>query len=231
MSQEDTTSNGGSNAAGPGRLRRPALERSEPKRSWSNLYAPGKADAAAATVATDAREVETAPANPQPQSTPGTAPADAASRVVRDGYRIVEENLRRGRQVAAELRGVQREVASFAGRLDAQGALGSLAQTLVDPALTEQLLGVARSFFSVLSSAMPTPHAGTAQPNAAAAPADAAPVRREQVPLHPQERTDYAATAPRLLKLRATGPSEWLADLEIDGRVRRVQLRAVDGEL
>jgi len=231
MSQEDATSNGGTNGASTGRLRRPALERSEPKRSWSNLYSPGKADAAGASVVADAREAETAPANPEPPSTPATGPADAASRVVREGYRIVEENLRRGRQVAAELRGVQREVASFAGRLDAQGALGSLAQTLVDPALTEQLLGVARTLFGVLGAALPVTQPAAARASSANAPAAGAPAPRERVSLHPQERADYVAKGPRLLKLRATGPSEWLADLEVDGKVRRVQLRAVDGEL
>jgi hypothetical protein len=238
MSQEDATSNGGTNGAGGARLRRPALERSEPRRGWGNLYSPGKADSAQPTTATDAREAETAPANAQPV---GSGPADAAARVVRDGYRIVEENLRRGRQVAAELRGVQREVASFAGRLDSQGVVSNLAQTLIDPALTEQLLGAARGLLGVLSAAIPVPTPG-AKPAAASTPPTAstsattgatapAGVTEPRVPLHPQERPDYAATLPRVLKLRAIGPGEWLADLEIDEKVRRVQIRAVDGEL
>jgi hypothetical protein len=226
MSQEDATSNGSTNGAGGPRLRRPALDRSEPRRGWSNLYAPGKADAASPGTPTDTRDADTAPANATPSA--GSLASDAAARVVRDGYRIVEENLRRGRQVAAELAGVQREVASFAGRLDTQGVVSNLAQTLIDPALTEQLLGVARSFLGVLGAAVSVPQA---------APATAAGVRSEaspaaaRVPLHPQERQDYVATAPRVVKLRAVGPGEWLADLEIEGKVRRVQVRAVDGEL
>jgi hypothetical protein len=34
-----------------------------------------------------------------------------------------------------------------------------------------------------------------------------------------------------VLKLREIAPGEWLADLEIAGKIRRVQMRAVDGEL
>jgi hypothetical protein len=34
-----------------------------------------------------------------------------------------------------------------------------------------------------------------------------------------------------VLKLRSVAPGEWLADMEIAGQVRRVQVRAVDGEL
>lgn len=170
---------------------------------------------------------------PAPSASPVAEPPaatngnDAAARVVRDGYRIVEENLRRGRQVAAELRGVGREVADFTARGDAQRAVSNFAQALIDPALTEQVLGVARSFLSVLGAAMPS----------AAPPAPAAPVAaaREpapsRVPLHPQARPDYAAGGARVLKLRSVGPGEWLADLEIEGQVRRVQVRAVDGEL
>jgi hypothetical protein len=131
--------------------------------------------------------------------------------------------------VAAELRGVQREVASFAGRLDTQGVVSNLAQTLIDPALTEQLLGVARSFLGVLSAAVPVPASAPAATPAASSAAPAAAAAR--VALHPQERPDYVATAPRVVNLRAIGPGEWLADLEIDGKVRRVQVRAVDGEL
>src|SRR3954470_23051786 len=152
MSQEDATSNGGTNGAGGARLRRPALERSEPRRGWGNLYSPGKADSAQPTTATDAREAETAPANAQPV---GSGPADAAARVVRDGYRIVEENLRRGRQVAAELRGVRREVADFADRVEPQKLIGSWAQTLLDPALSEQVLAVARSVLGSIGAVMP----------------------------------------------------------------------------
>ena len=136
MSQEDAAADGATNGATEGRLRRPALDRSEPRRGWGNLYTPGRADAPP-TDTTHARE-------------PGAAShsAEAAARVVRDGYRIVEENLRRGRQVAAELRGVKREVADFTGHVDAQTLAGSWAQTLLDPALTEQVLGLARSVLS-----------------------------------------------------------------------------------
>jgi hypothetical protein len=75
---------------------------------------------------------------------------------------------------------------------------------------------------------------GAAVPAAAtspAAPGPAAPAREAQVPLHPQERPGYQSSGARVLKMRATGPGEWLADLEIEGKVRRVQVRAVDEEL
>lgn len=187
-------------------MRRPPLERAEPKRGWGNLYAPGKAQAASAPAS-----------EPPPES--AEAPTDAASRVIRDGYRVVEENLRRGRQVAAELRGVRREVADFAGRLGAERVVESVAQTVIDPALTEQLVSVARTFVSALGAFVP----GVSAP----APKPASPA----APLHPQERADYRASGARVLKLRSVAPGEWLADVEIDGKVRRVQLRAVDGEL
>lgn len=210
MPEEDVTSNGAGNGATGSRLRRPPLERTEPRRGWGNLYAPGKADAAPAS------EVATQPAA-------ASAPADAAARVVRDGYRVVEENLRRGRQVAAELRGVRREVADFAGRIDAQKLMSDLTQSVIDPALTQQVLGVARTFFSALGAVVP-----------ASAPAPAtAPAARPSpgVALHPQDRPDYTPAGARVLKLRHVAPGEWLADMEIDGQVRRVQVRAVDGEL
>src|SRR4051812_1897128 len=207
MSQEEPALDGVTNGAAEGRLRRPALDRSEPRRGWGNLYAPGKADA---TSPTDARETVSAPS----QAEVAVGPADAAARVVRDGYRIVEENLRRGRQVAAELRGVRREVADFAGRVEPQKLIGSWAQTLLDPALSEQVLAVARSVLGSIGAVMPVS-------SPAAAP-DAAPTRAAQMPLHPQERLDYTPAGARLLKLRSTGPGEWLADLEIDGKIRRV---------
>lgn len=215
MSQDEAASDGLTNGATEGRLRRPTLDRSEPRRGWGNLYTPGKAD-----VASPVSNGRAAVA-PQPQ-VDATSPADAAARVVRDGYRIVEENLRRGRQVAAELRGVKREVADFAGRIDSQKLVGTWAQTLFDPALTEQVLGVARSVLGTLGAVMPV-----ASPTAA--PPATRPVAA--MPLHPQERHNYAVTGARVLKLRSTGPDEWLADLEIDGKVRRVQMRAVDGDL
>jgi hypothetical protein len=210
MPEEDATSNGTNQGASGSRLRRPPLERTEPRRGWGNLYAPGKADAAPQP-----------PPDTPPDHGPSAreaAPADAATRVVRDGYRIVEENLRRGRQVAAELRGVRREVADFAGRFDAQKLMSDVTQTVIDPALTQQVLGVARTFFSAL---------GAVVPNAAPPP----PAAAVQVPLHPQARADYGSAGARVLKLRNVAPGEWLADMEIDGQVRRVQVRAVDGEL
>jgi len=209
MSEEDVTSNGAGNGAGVSRLRRPAPERTEPRRGWGNLYAPGKADAVP----------EAPPVAPPSEAT--SAPIDAAARVVRDGYRVVEENLRRGRQVAAELRGVRREAFDFAGRIDAQKLMSDLTQTVIDPALTQQVLGVARSFLGAL---------GAVVPSAASTPAPAAPTA-SAVALHPQDRPDYAPAGARVLKLRATGAGEWLADMEIDGQVRRVQVRVVDGEL
>src|SRR4051812_44469624 len=123
MSEDESASDGLTNGATEGRLRRPALDRSEPRRGWGNLYAPGKTDAASPV------SKGHAPVAPPPPID-AASPADAAARVVRDGYRIVEENLRRGRQVAAELRGVKREVADFAGRIDSQKLVGNWAQTL-----------------------------------------------------------------------------------------------------
>jgi hypothetical protein len=191
-----------------------------------NLYAPGRADAEGRAPAPDANAAN---ASPPSEPRPAASANDAAARVVRDGYRIVEENLRRGRQVAAELRGVGREVADFTGRFDAPRVVSNLTQTLIDPALTEQLVGVARSFLSVLGAAMPS--APTAAAPAASPPAATEPAPAARIPLHPQARPDYAAGGARVLKLRSVGPGEWLADLEIDGEVRRVQVRAVDGEL
>ena len=222
MPEEDHASNGATNGAGTARLRRPALDRTEPRRGWGNLYAPGKADSVpeGAPSASPAAESQAPPAS-------ATAPIDAAARVVRDGYRVVEENLRRGRQVAAELRGVRREVADFAGRIDAQKLVSELTQTVIDPALTQQVLGVAKTFLGALSAVMPAaPTAAPASSSAAAPPSSSA-----QVALHPQERPDYAPAGARVLKLRSTGSGEWLADMEIDGQVRRVQVRALDGEL
>lgn len=213
MPEEDVTTNGASDTASGSRLRRPPLERSEPRRGWGNLYTPGKADAAPVP--------ERPGVAPAPE--PPVAPTDAAARVVRDGYRVVEENLRRGRQVAAELRGVRREVADFAGRFDAQKLMNDLAQTVIDPALTQQMLGLARTFFGALGAVVP-------QGAATVAPA-AAPAPTPGVALHPQDRPDYTPAGARVLKLRPLGPGEWLADMEIEGRVRRVQVRAVDGEL
>src|SRR5207244_11600267 len=126
---------------------------------------------------------------------------------------------RRGRQVAAEFAGVRREVSSFAGRLDTQGVVGSLAQTLIDPALTEQLLGAARSLLGVLGAAVSVPQAApAAAPAVRSAPPPA--VAGARVPLHPQPRPDYVATAPRVVKLRAVASGGGLADLEIEGKVR-----------
>jgi hypothetical protein len=208
MSREDAASDG---AIPPesGRLRRPTLERSEPRRTWDNLYAPGRADAASST------------AHDGVTAAPQSDASDDATRAIREGYRIVEENLRRGREAAAELRGAGREVADFAGRVDGARVVAQLSQLLIDPALTEQLAGVARGVLSALGSIIPAAPGATR----------AEPVREARVPLHPQERADYVTSAARVLKLRSVGPGEWLADLEIDGRVRRVQVRAVDGEL
>lgn len=193
------------------------------------MYTPGKADAAPNA---PSAEPATGPTHP------GDAPAhdadsrvtDAASRVVRDGYRIVEENLRRGRQVASELRGARREVQDFTARLDPQRLLGGWTQALIDPALAEQLRGVARGLLSNLSAALPAATAVTAT----AAPTTGRPPptpASAPLPLHPQERAEYSAAPGRILKLKSTGPGEWLADLQLDGKVRRVQIRAVDGEL
>jgi hypothetical protein len=217
MPEEDSTSNGASFAAGGARLRRPVLERSEPRRGWANLYAPGRADAAAAPAAANGGPVAPS-AEPAAPSASQPSAGDAATRVVRDGYRIVEENLRRGRQVASELRGARREVADFASRLEPQKLVTNLTQTLIDPALTRQLVEVAQSWLGLLGALAPT------------APLEVEERAPAPVALHPQERANYGA-AVKVLKLRATGPSEWLADMEIDGQLRRVQVRAVDGDL
>jgi hypothetical protein len=195
------------------------------------LYAPGKADAAA-NHAPRAASDETPHSQAQPRE-PAAAPVDAAARVVRDGYRVVEENLRRGRQVAAELRGVRREVADFAGRIDAQRLVSEFSQTVIDPALTQQVLGVAKTLLGALGAVVPAAAAAAGvTPSASSSPSPAAQATtRPEVALHPQARPDYTPAAARVLKLRETAPGEWLADMEIDGRVRRVQVRAVDGEL
>ena len=229
MPEEDRTSNGATNGAATSRLRRPALDRTEPRRGWGNLYAPGKADAAANAREPASDETPHSETQPREPSASAPAPVDAASRVVRDGYRIVEENLRRGRQVAAELRGVRREVADFAGRIDAQKLVSDFTQTVIDPALTQQVLGVAKTFFGALSAVVPAAAAaaGVTPPSAAVPPSAA----KSEVALHPQARPDYAPAGARVLKLRETAAGEWLADMEIDGQVRRVHVRAVDGEL
>jgi hypothetical protein len=157
---------------------------------------------------------------------------DAAARVVRDGYRIVEENLRRGRQVAAELRGVRREVADFAGRIDPQKLVNDLTQTVIDPALTQQVLGAARTLLGALGAVVPAAAAAAGvTPPEPSSPASAGAATKPEVPLHPQARAHYTPAGARVLKLRAIAPGEWLADMEIDGQIRRVQVRAVDGEL
>lgn len=227
MPEEDRTSNGATNGAATSRLRRPALERTEPRRGWGNLYAPGRADAAAAS-AREPGSDETPHSETQPREpvASASAPMDAAARVVRDGYRVVEENLRRGRQVAAELRGVRREVADFAGRIDAQKLVSDFTQTVIDPALTQQVLGVAKTFFGALGAVVPAAAAA-----AGVAPAPPSAPAKPEVALHPQARPDYAPAGARVLKLRETAAGEWLADMEIDGQVRRVHVRAVDGEL
>lgn len=231
MPEEDPATNGATHGVATSRLRRPALERSEPRRGWGNLYAPGKADAAANSEPPSSRD-ETPRSETQPRE-PVAAPVDAAGRVVRDGYRVVEENLRRGRQVAAELRGVPREVADFAGRIDPQKLVSDLTQTVIDPALTRQVLGVAKTLLGALGAVVPA--AGAAAGVAPAAPpmpaSSAAAATKPEVALHPQARADYTPAGARVLKLRAIAPGEWLADMEIDGQIRRVQVRAVDGEL
>jgi hypothetical protein len=229
MPEEDRATNGATNGAAASRLRRPALERSEPRRGWGNLYAPGKADAAANHAPQPAGD-ETPHSQTQAREPVG-APIDAAARVVRDGYRVVEENLRRGRQVAAELRGVRREVADFAGRIDAQRLVSEFTQTVIDPALTQQMVGVAKTLLGALGAVVPAAAAATGvAPPTSPSPAGGTATKPD-VALHPQARPDYTPAGARVLKLREIAPGEWLADMEIDGQVRRVQVRAVDGEL
>jgi hypothetical protein len=214
MSRDDVALDGALPAANVGRARRPALERTEPRRGWGNLYAPGKADNAARPPDTEGASTAASPVEPEP------APTDAAARVIRDGYRIVEENLRRGQRVAAELRGARREGAGASAPSEAHRVVSDFTQALFDPALTEQLVGVARSLLNAVGIATPP-----APVDVKAKDADA------HVPLHPQQRSDFSASGARVLKLRRVSADEWLADLELDGEVRRVQIRAVDGEL
>lgn len=225
MPEEDRASNGATNGATTSRLRRPALDRTEPRRGWSNLYSPGKADAANGSVP-DPTGAEAARNDSQAHEAAAAAPMDAAARVVRDGYRVVEENLRRGRQVAADLRGVRREVVDFAGRIDAQKLMSDFTQTMIDPALTQQVISVAKTLLGALGAVVPAAAAATG-----VAPPSPPAAARSEVSLHPQQRPDYATPAARVLKLRAIGTGEWLADMEIEGQLRRVQVRAVDGEL
>ncbi len=206
---------------GGARPRRPVPERTEPLRGFLNLYAPGKADRFAPRVGAPPNEP---PAAPEPAAASG---GDATGRVIREGYRIVEDNLRRGRQAAAQLRGVRRDVVDAATRLEPQKLVSAFSQTFLDPALTQQFLELARSWISLLGVGPAT--------SATVAPAQGSDsASAERVPLHPQERSDYARdpiSSGKLLRLRQTGEDEWLGDLEIDGKVRRVHLRAVDGDL
>jgi hypothetical protein len=124
-------------------------------------------------------------------------------------------------------------VANFAGRIDAQKLVSELTQTVIDPALTQQMLGVAKTLLGALGAVVPAAAAAAGvAPPAPSSPAPAADAAtKPELALHPQARPDYTPAAARVLKLRETAPGEWLADMEIDGRVRRVQVRAVDGAL
>lgn len=66
---------------------------------------------------------------------------------------------------------------------------------------------------------------------------DAGPtLRQPRIALHPQQRAEYGSTGavaprsggPQLLGLSVLRPGEWVGDLVIDGRVRRVQIRELE---
>lgn len=186
------------------RVRRPIPERTAPHRGWQHLYTLGTAaDATAGSL----------PILPSRE--------DDAARVVRDGYRTLEENLRRGRQAAEDLREVSSGSQSLGLSVAPQAWLTSFARAFFDPALTRPFVGLARTWMNALSW----------DRGAASAPPTLPPQSR--VAFHPQQRPEYAGPAaarggPQLLGLSVLRPGEWVGDLAIDGRVRRVQIRELE---
>jgi hypothetical protein len=194
---------------GSERARRPVPERTAPQRGWRHLYTVGvAADAAASSL-------------PLPRQN-----EDDVGRVVRDGFRTLEDNLRRGRQAAEDLRETAAG-SSLAHGSNPQAFVTSLALAFFDPALTRPFANLARSWMSVFSLPGHFEHDRRAH-------APRAALESERIPLHPQERVEYQRGAaarkggPRLLGLSPLRPGEWVGDLEVEGRVRRVQIRELE---
>jgi hypothetical protein len=195
---------------GTERARRPVPERTTPLRGWQHLYTLGAAaDAASRSV-------------PLPQKHD-----DGVARVVRDGYRTLEDNLRRGRQAAEDLRETVSGASSLAHGSNPQAFVTSLARAFFDPALTRPVTNLARSWLNVLSLPLRFEGASSAQTPTAV-------LGGARIPLHPQERVEYRpgpaarSGGPRLLGLSSLRPGEWVGDLEVEGRVRRVQIRELE---
>jgi hypothetical protein len=192
------------------RARRPVPERTAPERGWQHLYTLGAdADAASRSV-------------PLPQQN-----EDDVARVVRDGYRTLADNLRRGRQAAEDLRDTTSGVSRLAHGSNPQAFVSTLARAFFDPALTRPFTSLARSWMNVFTlPARFEPASSTQAPTAAPS--------GTRIPLHPQERVEYRRAVvprnggPRLLGLSRLGPGEWVGDLEVEGRVRRVQIRELE---
>jgi len=195
------------------RVRRPVPERTAPHRDWHHLYTLGAAaDAAANAIPIPNRNED-----------------DPNARIVRDGYRTLEENLRRGRLVAEGLHGGSDSRALTLGA-SRQSFIAALARAFFDPALVRPLQDAAESWLRVLS--LPARFE-----RAPARPYPAANPPNEQLPLHPQQRAEYGADGarraprsggPQLLGLSQLRPGEWVGDLSIGGRVRRVQIRELE---
>ena len=209
MGEQDgaTSEEDGNGASHRERVRRPVPERTEPHRGWQHLYTLGAAaDAAGSSI-------------PLPEHH-----EDQAARVVRDGYRTLEENLRRGRQAAEDLHEASAGSQALALRASSRSFVSAFARAFFDPALTRPFVDVARSWINGFSP--------PARPKYDAAQAEPAP----RVPFHPQRRAEFAARqpgasrpgGPQLLGLSALRPGEWVGDLSIDGRVRRVQIRELE---
>jgi hypothetical protein len=195
--------NGAGGSSDAQRARRPVPERTTPRRAWTHLYTQGTAaDAASlADVAAPAAE-------------------EGSARTVRDGYRVIEENLRKGRQAAAELRSSNELAAP--GRVDPQRIASGLAQAFLDPALTRPLLDLARNWIGVIGASARFERAPRL-PKAQSA----------GVPLHPQERAAYGRPAahgsgPVLTGLSPIRPGEWVGELVIEGKAQRVVIRALE---
>lgn len=196
------------------RARRPVPERTAPHRDWHHLYTLGAAaDAAASAIPIPNRNDD-----------------DPSARIVRDGYRTLEENLRRGRLVAEGLHAGSDSRALTVGARP-QSFLTALARAFFDPALVRPLQDVAESWLRVLSLPARFERAPAQTTSLSSSPPNA------PLPLHPQQRAEYGADGarnpprtggPQLLGLSQLRPGEWVGDLSIGGRVRRVQIRELE---
>ena len=191
------------------RPRRPIPERTHANRGWDRLYAIGvDADAVHGAVPIMVRK------------------QDDRDRIVEEAGRALEENLRRGREMASELAGSSLPSATVGKRLQFATVVS---RALVDPALGRGLVRAVRGWFRAGGELGRSPrHTRARAPH----PRSDAPL-----PLHPQERADYQASGgpshtsgdgPRLLRLSLLRPGEWVGDASIGGRVRRVHVRELE---